>query len=168
MIVRPTMHVLMRYADHGSDFSIDTVQAHQDLIQRRGAVWLGKFGKRLASEHVLRVNQQCREGTPTYLYLVKKRGGAYQVDRATVQAMARALPRGQRHLVPAYYEEHRLLRHIGFWTKVTDIVRLDSYDLRDLEVASSGTDVSYALRHSMAGHFLVRDVRRPALTSSLI
>ena len=122
MIVRPAMHVLMRYADHAQDFTIDTIQAHQDLIERRGAVWLGKFGKKLASEHVLRVNQQCKEGIPTTWYLVKKRGGAYQVDPATVTAMARTLPRGQGHLVPPYYEERRLLRHIGFWTKVTDIV----------------------------------------------
>jgi hypothetical protein len=167
MLVRPTMHVLMRYADPAHDSSIDTIRAHQDLIERRGTVWLGKFGKKLASEHVLRVNQQCKEGIPTYLYLVQKRSGAYQVHRATVAAMARTLPRGQGHLVPPYYEQRRLLRHIGFWAKVTDIVALDSYDLRDLEVAGSGTDVSYALRHSMAGHFLIRDIKRPALTSSL-
>ena len=114
MIVRPAMHVLMRYADHAQDFTIDTIQAHQDLIERRGAVWLGKFGKKVASEHVLRVNQQCKEGIPTYLYLVKKRGGAYQVDRATVTAMARTLPRGQGDLVPPYYEERRLLGTLAF------------------------------------------------------
>ncbi|HVA79524.1 MAG TPA: hypothetical protein VNF29_01210, partial [Candidatus Binataceae bacterium] len=144
-----------------------TIQAHQDLIERQGAVWLGKFGKKLARAHVLRVNQQCKEGIPTYLYLVKKRSGAYQVHRGTVTSMARVLPRGQAHLVPPYYEERRVLKHIGFWTKVTEIVRLDLYDLRHLEVAASGTDVSYALRHSMAGHFLIREIKRPALTSSL-
>ena len=165
MLPPPTLHVLMRYADHGTEY-VDTIAAHREVINRYGAVWLGKFGKKLATEHVRRVNQQCQEGILTYLYLVQKRDRAYQVHRATVLTMARSLPKQERHLVPSYYEERRLTRHVGFWTKVTEIISLDTYDLRDLQVAGSGSDVGYALRHSMAGHFLIRDVNRVARASS--
>jgi hypothetical protein len=101
------------------------------------------------------------------IFIWLKKRGEYQVHRATVTAMTRTLPPEEGRLVPSYYQERRLLRHVGFWTKIKDTVKLDSYDLRDLVVVASGTDVSYALRYSMAGHSLIRDVELLSRTSTL-
>jgi len=154
----PPIHVLMRYSDllHSVD---DTIHLHREVLDRHGAVWVGKLGKPLARSHIAQVESQVQRGIPTYLFLVQRTAGRYEVYRGTVVEMARALPAAEGHLVPEYYEALGILAQVGFWTKVCRIERLDPGCLDALRVSTSGSAVPYSLITSMAGMFIVEEGR---------
>jgi len=150
------IHILMRFADKLLSID-DTIAEHNRLIARHGTVWIGKLGKPLAERHIMRVNEQCRQNIPTYLYLVQKKGTAYQAYRATVVRMSRALPKREQNLVPHYYEERKITRYVGFWTKLSGITQIEKGQLFELHIASSLFAVPDTLARSMAALFVVRE-----------
>src|SRR5438552_1208957 len=99
----PTIHVLMRYSDklHHVD---DTIEEHLAVIRQYGSVWLGKLGKPLGFPKIDRINKQCRQNIPSFLYLVQRagHGGSARVSayRGSVLEMSRELPETERYLVP--------------------------------------------------------------------
>ena len=150
------IHVVMRFAD-GFIASVDTVAEHRAVIKEHGAVWIGKLGRPLGGKSIERVNMQCENGVPTYLLLVQKVGRDYEACRGSVIAMARELPRGQKKLVPKYYDKNNLTSQITFWTKLSEIVEMKKDGLGEYRIASSGKPLPSTLRKSMAGLFVVKE-----------
>jgi hypothetical protein len=147
------LHLLMRYSDKVTGIE-DTIVAHEDIAKRKGAVWLGKMGKTLARKHVDTLNDQCSKKIPTYVFLVQKRRGGYEVYQGNVTEVSRSFP-DERQLIPSYYDKQRITSYIRLWQKVTMIRKVDSTILKRIYIATSGSPASETLQHSMAALFLV-------------
>src|SRR5260221_721868 len=104
----------MRFSDK-LGFIDDTIEAHSDVIKKRGAAWFGKMGKTLGHGNVQRINEQCKDKVPTYLYLFQKSAGV-KIYRGEILEIVRALPAGQKRFVPEYYGKNNLAKYIRLWT----------------------------------------------------
>ena len=84
------IHIMLRFSDAFLREG-NTIPLHQHVLKERAAVWYGKTGKPLARRHVMRINAECEAGVPTFLYLVQRVRGNYEVYRGVVEAMSRRL-----------------------------------------------------------------------------
>jgi hypothetical protein len=153
---RTPIHLLMRFSDK-LGFIRDTIEAHSDVIEKHGAAWFGKMGKTLGRDKIERINEQCEQNCPTYLYLVQKSSAkGYQIYRGNILKVARDLPKGQNRLVPKYYDTNRLGEYIRLWTKLAKLKAVPSSEITGFVVSSSGSPVLVTLGRSMAALFVVR------------
>jgi hypothetical protein len=143
----------MKYSDKLTAVD-DTITAHQEIAMRKGAVWLGKMGRTLARNHVRTLNEQCKHNVPTYVFLVQKRGHAYEVYQGNVIEVSRVSP-DDRQLIPRYYEQRGILQYMRLWQKLTGIKKVDAGALKRLYVASTGSSAAETLPRSIAALFLV-------------
>src|SRR3989442_11376911 len=96
------IHLAVRYSDKFMSVS-STIEKHNELITRRGAVWFGKVGKPLAQRRIDQFHKQIEQGNKTYLYLIQKSKNIYEVYQCDVVQMARSVPEHEEDLVPDYY-----------------------------------------------------------------
>jgi hypothetical protein len=134
----------------------NTIPLHQQVIKERAAVWYGKTGKPLARGHVARINAQCEAGIPTFLYLVQRVRGNYELHKGVVEAMSRDYPKHESSFVPEYYAQEEFLRKIRLWTRLRKLSRAPEDELRKLVLLNTGMPARLSLLHSMAGLFIVR------------
>jgi hypothetical protein len=149
------IHLLMRFSDR-MGFTQNTIAAHREVIQKRGATWLGKMGKTLGLGKVARINRQCRDRVPTFIYLVQKAPGGYQVYCGKISEVRRKLPPGGRRLVPEYYEANGLEKFMRLWIKLSSLHQVSSFEIADYVISSSGMPTLSTLGRSMAALFVVR------------
>jgi hypothetical protein len=152
---RTPIHIVIRYSDKLHNVG-DVIGKHIEVIQTHSNVWFGKIGRPLAQMHVDTVNKQCVDGTPTYLYLVQKKGSKYSVYQGTVLKMSRLFPEEQ-HLVPKYYFSTGIVNKIQLWVLLSEIKPLAPKKLRELRALTSVMSMSETLAKSMAAHFIVRE-----------
>lgn len=157
------IHLVVRYADRLHSVG-NTILRHEEVIDRQGAVWFGKFGRPLAAVHISKLGAQIREDLATYVYFVERRGGGYRVHQGALLALGRELPPAEAILVPDYYTELNLHRHVGLWAKFSQITAVDESELDRWLVQSSGSRVRDVLRSSMAAMFVVSDPQSTART----
>jgi hypothetical protein len=150
------IHLLIRFSDKMGAIE-DTIEAHREVIVEHRAVWFGKMGKTLASKHVARMNAQCKQKVPTYLYLVQAGKGRSQVYRGTVLEISKTVPSNERRFVPQYYGKNGLTRFMRLWGKLSNVQLMPEGTLSSLYVAGSGSRVSDILHSSMAGLFIVKE-----------
>jgi hypothetical protein len=150
------IHILMRFSDQLHSVT-DTIQTHDRIIQKCGAVWMGKLGKPLGHDHIRTILAQIEEGIPSYLFLVQRVGTTYAAYRGTISELTRSFPEPEQTLIPAYYTERKIIQYVGFWAKLTAIDQLDSASLDMLHIKTSGLAVPYTLITSMAAMFIIRE-----------
>lgn len=152
-----TIHLLAKFSDQ-LGFTSDTIAEHNKVIKDKGAVWFGKLGRRLGKEPLECLNQQCAHGIPTYLYLVQRREGTFQVFRGNVLEMTYTSGLHSRHLIPAYYQQHRLTENIHFWVRLSHIKRVNDGEsaLSKLILPTTGFPILRTLLKSMNPMFVVR------------
>jgi hypothetical protein len=153
--VPATIHLLMRFSDKIGQIA-DTIEAHSDVIKKRGSVWYGKMGKTLGPDKVRRINAQTKKRIPTFLYLIQKAPRAYEVYRGTILEIVRELPTGQRGFVPKYYEANRLEEYIRLWIKLSNLKSVPFTDITKYVISSSGSPALVSLGQSMAALFVIR------------
>ena len=152
-----TTHVLMRFADAFLSIE-DTIEEHDAVIKKHGAVWMGKIGKPLGKQHILRIQTQVTAHIPSHLYLVQRLKGKYLASRGTIVNVSVTPPsKKEKDLIPTYYAERGILRQISLWFKLTSIERLESVALSQIRIASSGMPVPETLSKSMAALFIVHE-----------
>lgn len=150
------IHILVRFADSVSHR--DTVTEHRLVLAEHDRVWFGKVGRPLGAPHIARLNSQCEDGIVTYMYLVQKKQGTYECFRAIIERAARGKPGvKEKDLIPQYYQEAGILRHIKLWVRIRALEGMEAVSLRNLRVASSGASAADTLGKSMAGLFLVKE-----------
>ena len=66
---KPT-HLLIRFSDRLLE-SRRTIDEHQEVIEKEGAVWFGKMGQPISQNAIDKLNKQVTENIPTYIYLVR-------------------------------------------------------------------------------------------------
>ncbi len=64
------IHLLLRFLDRLLDNS-GTIEEHQKVIEREGAVWFGKMGQPISQNAIDKLNKQVEDNIPTFIYLVK-------------------------------------------------------------------------------------------------
>ena len=152
------VHLMMRYSDAlmGVD---DTIVEHQSVIDKRGAVWVGKVGKPLGPVHIEKVNRQCSDGYPTFLFLVQNRGrpghADYEFFKGQIAEVCSVLPSSQKKFVPRYYLARGIDQQASFWCKVTGLSQVTTKAMTDYHVASSRRPVFNALTRSLAALFVL-------------
>ena len=89
-LARSQFNLVIRFADN-MRFArgIDTIEEHNKVLEKRGAVWFAKFGKTLGMQHVVRLNKQIKVGIKTHMFLVGKQGREYQWFRARLTEVSR-------------------------------------------------------------------------------
>ena len=156
----PPVHVLMRFSD-ALNPNGNTIEIHQQMIAEKGAVWFGKAGKPLGYRHVARISRQCEEHVPTFLYLVQRIEGQYELHKGSVLQVVRSLPSSERQFVPDYYSDLYFLKNVRYWTKLSTLTRAPKDEMEKLVLLNTGMPARLSLMHSMAGLFLVRRFRSP-------
>lgn len=149
-----TQHLVMRFADSLCS-GVHTIREHQRVIDRKGAVWVGKIGRPLAQHKLDILNGQIQGGTRTFLFLVQKRGREYSWTKATLSQVSRSLQAPARSLVPTYYQELGIAKSVFTWFKVKDLQEATRAEIRELRVVSSGRQITETLAGSMAAMFMV-------------
>lgn len=148
------VHLVVRFAD--SMFEVgDVIARHNEVVAQHGAVWFGKMGSTIAATRIDRLNRQIEEGTLTFLYLVKGNRRMPTAYRASLVLAAKTLPTKEKPLVPPYYTEKKLLRHMNAWMKIKQIKQIDLEELDALQAISSVLPLSETLVRSSSGYFLV-------------
>jgi hypothetical protein len=150
------IHLVMRFSD--KLVRTDTIRAHREVIGKHKAVWIGKIGKTLARGKVDRLNSQCENGVPTYLYLVTRIAGSYKTFRGAVNQVSRSFPKRELKMVPKYYHSHELIAHMRLWVKISSLESVNEKALQQMCVSNSGMRVDKTLPVSMAAMFIVRDI----------
>ena len=126
------------------------------MLDKKGSVWMAKFGKTLSANTVARLNHQIKDGTTTFLYLVGKRGITW--FRATLAEVNRSRPEDDS-LIPAYYGNNSPASKARLWFRATSLESIAPSEGNSLTVKSSGRGVADAMAMSMASAFIVVDSR---------
>lgn len=157
------IHVAIRFSDklHSTN---DVIGEHNEVLDRKGEVWLGKLGKPLAQRHVETIRCQVSENRNSYLYLVRKdKQRQYQVFRGSITDLIRADDPALEEekeidtsLIPPYYDKDGLQEQAGLWIRLSGIVPLPPDEFGNVKVLSSNMPLIETLRSSYAGMFIVK------------
>lgn len=149
---------MMRYSDALMGVE-DTIAEHAAVIQKHGAVLVGKVGKGLGVNHITKLNDQRADGRSAYLFLVQNRGRPGQPDyifhRGDLDAVAISLTARERRFVPAYYKSRGIDRQASLWCKVTQLKQVTVASMAEYHIASSRRPVFNALTRSLAALFVL-------------
>jgi hypothetical protein len=156
--MKPTspIHLLLRFSDTRLKEG-ETISAHQEVIQREGAVWFGKMGSPISQIRIEAINKQIEDGIPTYVFLVKGNRRKSTVFKGRLKQASRSLPEGEQSLIPDYYSEFDIIQYIRFWAKIDQIQPAEFSELEKLRVASSVLPIRETLFKSSSGNFLLKE-----------
>jgi len=146
-------HLVVRFSD--SLTGADTIGRHQEVIQKKKAVWLAKQGQPLGHAKIRILNDQIEAGVPTFVFLVSRQFARYEWHRGTLLRVAGDVPPHERCLIPRYYVNCPGLKSARLWLKMSCLTPAPDAELNSLHVASSGSDIYTALHASIAGMFFV-------------
>jgi hypothetical protein len=154
-MVNQPVHLVVRFSDTMFDVG-DVIARHNEVVAQHGAVWFGKMGSTLAIGRIDLLNKQIQDGVPTFLYLVKGNRRIPTPYRAPLLLVSKTLPPKEKPLVPQYYAEKKLVRHMNAWMKVKKITPIELDELDALQAVSSVLPLSKTLARSSSGYFLVQ------------
>lgn len=122
------LHFLLRYSDRLRQ--VDTLKAHQELAERYGAVWWGKFGLGVSADLIEHASRQLREQVPTFVYLlagkkIRHRARLLEIFGGGVRVQLR--PKDV-NLIPAYYRNEVC----SVWFRLNDFRALAEGESRHL------------------------------------
>lgn len=131
------VHILLKMRSESGQ----TIQAHADMIAKKGAAVLGKMGEAVGPATSELLNQQIQRGVKTYLFLTIREGwnGPYVTYRCSLRHIYDSLVAGKNTLVPTYYGWDT--GNIKTWFEITSIERLTREQMNKLFVVSSGREI---------------------------
>jgi hypothetical protein len=150
------IHLLIRFSDSRLKDG-DTIQAHNEVIQKEGAVWFGKMGSTVSQNHIDRLNNQVEKRVPTFIFLVKGNRRKSIAYRASLIFASKTLIEKEKHLVPEYYSGLEIPKYVKFWAKLSEIKPIEFSDLQKMRVGSSVIPIGETLAKSSSGHFILRE-----------
>lgn len=152
-------HLLIRFSDNL--FSVgDVISLHQQVIKEKGSVWFGKLGNPIAQRHIDRINMQCQNKIPSFLFLVKGNRRKSTFYRTRIERLSSSPPKNDKELIPKYYSDLKILKRMKFWAKLSDIKPIDESEIQNIQVIGSVLEIGETLVRSSSGHFLVRETSR--------
>ncbi len=122
-----------------------TIEAHNKLISEYGEVWYGKFGSPLSKKVIEDI---LKNDSPKILLI---RSGTANRYWAYINKISKETPDLNR--IPEYY--HHEISRIKTWFCVYRFEDAEKDIMSKCKVASSGTLLSNASRHSMSPYFII-------------
>ncbi len=123
---------------------IGTIKAHQELIDEYGFCWYGKLGSRVSE----RVIQEIMKNEDPRILLIH----SGKTDRYWLHISEISRERPDRKYIPSYYRD---MEGFSTWFKVRNFESAESNVISKCTVASSGTPLGEASRHSMTPYFII-------------
>jgi len=152
---KPT-HLLIRFSDRLLE-NRETIEEHQKVIEREGAVWFGKMGQPVAQHAIDKLNKQVEDNISTFIYLVKGNRRKPNAYVSNLVLASKTILEAEMGLIPPYYKELEIIQFIKFWAKVTNLQKIDLKDLTKMRVASSVYPLLETLVKSSSGHFYFQE-----------
>ena len=136
--------IALRFSDNYAP-STGTIKLHQDVIDKLGYVWYGKFGNSLSQKNIdmllqlkerkfLLIKSGCQERYWVYFDDIKKNDIELEG-------------------IPKYYRNDR--NRIKCWFKVIKFERANSKVMSKCFVASNGSLLSNSSKYSMSPYFII-------------
>ena len=122
-----------------------TIRAHESVISERGYVWYGKLGTKVSS----RAKDDVMANEPPRILLIHS--GATGRYWAFIDMINDETPLSEE--IPAYYRDRA--KDFPTWFRVLKFEEAPRDILSHCFVASSGTSLSIASRHSMSPYFII-------------
>jgi len=122
-----------------------TIKAHQEIIDKLGYVWYGKFGIKVSSSIC---DEILKNEKPRILLINSGRAERYW---AYIEMISNECP--QEGTSPGYYGNR--YDRIKTWFKISRFERAQNDVMGKCIVTSSGSTLSEASRHSMSPYFII-------------
>lgn len=122
-----------------------TISAHEAVIAEKGFVWYGKLGSRISRK----AKADILENNDPRILLIHS--GAIARYWAHLDMIQNELPPASE--IPSYYRERA--KNFSTWFRITSFEVAPRDILAHCSVASSGTSLSIASRHSMNPYFII-------------
>mgnify|MGYP001184702573 CR=1 FL=1 len=152
---KPT-HLLIRFSNRLLE-ERETIEEHQKVIEKEGAVWFGKMGQPISQNAIDKLNKQVEDNIPTFIYLVKGNRRQPTAFISDLIIASKTIPEDEKNLIPSYYQELEIIRFIKFWAKIKNVHQIDNSELNKISVASSVYPLQETLYKSSSGHFYVQE-----------
>lgn len=136
--------IALRFGEHFAP-PCGTIQAHQEIIDRLGYVWYGKLGSKVSARII---DEITNNENPRILLICSGRVGRYW---AYISAVSGECP--ERGTSPDYYRDKT--GRIKTWFKVVKFENAEADIMSKCIVASSGSTLSEASKHSMSPYFKI-------------
>ena len=136
--------IALRFADNYAPAD-GTIKLHEDIIDKFGYVWHGKFGNSLSQKNIdmllgmrgrkfLLIKSGCQERYWVYFDDIKKEA----IDL---------------NAIPEYYRNDR--GRVKCWFKITKFEKADSKVMSKCFVSSNGSSLSNTSKYSMSPYFVI-------------
>lgn len=152
-----TIHLLIRFSDNLFSAG-DVISLHQQVIKERDFVWFGKLGNPIAQRHIEIINLQRQNNIHSYLFLVKGNRKKSTFYKATIELLSSNLPKNEKDMIPKYYFDLKIVKHMKFWAKLSSIRPIDENEIQNIQVMGSVLEIGETLVRSSSGHFVVREI----------
>ena len=136
--------IALRFSDNYAP-SEGTIKLHDELINKYGYVWYGKFGNSLSQNNIqmlLDMNEK--------KFLLIKSGGQerYWVYFDDIKKEIEDIDK-----IPSYYRDNR--KRVKCWFKVTKFVRTEKNIMSKCYVISNNSLLSNTSKYSMSPYFVI-------------
>ena len=136
--------IALRFGEHFAP-PCGTIAAHQELIDQFGYVWYGKLDSPVSDKIKAEI---LNAETPKILLISSGKADRYW---AYVTEIQRDIP--PIETIPSYYRDTR--DKFKTWLKITSIEIAPKGIMAQCTVASSGSPLAEASKHSMSPYFII-------------
>ena len=136
--------IALRFGEHFSP-ECGTIAAHQEIIDKLGYVWYGKLGSPVNQKMIAELKQN---EDSKFLLINSGKSDRYWAHIADVST---EIPPYEEF--PAYY--HELADKMRTWFKVISFEPAEKRIMAKCFVASSGSPLTEASKHSMSPYFII-------------
>jgi len=157
-VIKPAQNLLIRFSEKWAPAD-GTVNLHLAELDKKGLVWIAKFGKGIGKRSTVAANTEISKGGRVFLILMtteerepadlRPRGALFLLDEVRDSYDFSRNLKG----IPSYYRKIPL--NASTWFKTRSGVALTDDQLNEIAVISSRSPAVYTLRRSMASFFKV-------------
>ena len=141
-----TVHIVLRVrSDDGR-----TMEEHVQILKKSGRVLFAKIGKGLGAPFFNQLSYQIENKIPTYFFIAVYEGWnqPFSFIKCNLLNVYPTIKDEQLELVPAYIHPSR--NAVNTWFEIDGFSRLATEEVKRLQLATTGREVSSSLRGTTA------------------
>jgi hypothetical protein len=158
-----TVHIVLRVrSDDGR-----TMEEHVKVFNKSGRVLFAKIGKGLGAPFFNQLNYQIENKIPTYFFIAVYEGWnmPFSFIKCDLLKVHSTLTDKQLELVPSYI--HSSKNAVNTWFEISGLSRLANEEVKRIQLATSGREISSSLRGTTAIFRVVVNGNAPLKTIPL-
>ena len=136
--------IALRFGEHFAP-KCGTIAAHQEIIDELGYVWYGKLGSAVSEKNIAEI---MKNESPKILLINSGKADRYW---ANIVEIRKTTP--EANGIPKYYRDNT--EKFKAWFKVVSFETAPKNIMSQCCVASSGTPLGEASKHSMSPYFII-------------